>query len=373
MARTNKKQRKKDARANEKKVQQQSLLDANSRRWLMILLLPPILVVALLVFIEWQFASALSSNTMFLIRSSLLSIPAIIACGAFYQALKSDNLTGDTKHRIHQMIFGVNTPEGRGFDIIILVLILQSVGLVMLESVEEYGNHPVWREYFHILEWLLTILFTFEYGLRLYSVKRKSAYAFSFYGMVDLLSIIPTYLTLFALNTQYLISIRSLRLLRVFRVFKLARYLGESQVLLDALKASRAKITVFLGAVLISVMVIGSVMYLVEGPADSGFTSIPKSVYWAIVTITTVGYGDISPVTPFGQFLAALLMIIGYGIIAVPTGIVSSEISTAMHEPDHIIPMTGAELDDRVCDTCGHEHHPVEAIYCNRCGEELDE
>ena len=231
---------------------------------------------------------------------------------------------------IHEIIFEAETPAGKAFDIALLVMILLSVLVVSLESIESYSLR--FGRLFFYLEWGLTILFTLEYLLRIFSVRRPWGYILSFFGIVDLLSILPTFLSLFISGSQYLITIRALRLLRIFRVFKLGNYLAQSQILLSALRASRIKIVVFLGAVLASVVIIGSLMYLVEGGANSGFNSIPESIYWAIVTITTVGYGDIAPATPLGKFLSSILMILGYGIIAVPTGIVSVELAQAESE-----------------------------------------
>ncbi|MEM9983960.1 MAG: ion transporter, partial [Bacteroidota bacterium] len=205
---------------------------------------------------------------------------------------------------------------------------------------------------------------TLEYLLRIFSVRRPWGYILSFFGIVDLLSILPTFLSLFISGSQYLITIRALRLLRIFRIFKLGNYLTQSEILLSALRASRIKIVVFLGAVLASVIIIGSLMYLVEGGAGSGFNSIPESIYWAIVTITTVGYGDIAPVTPLGKFLSSILMILGYGIIAVPTGIVSVELAQAESQAK-------AKANTRTCENCARTGHDLDAVYCKYCGEAM--
>lgn len=230
------------------------------------------------------------------------------------------------KQRLFLIIFRSDTPAGKAFDVVLLIVILLSILAVMLESVksivQEYG--PFIRTF----EWVITILFTLEYFLRIYCARNRKGYILSFYGLVDFISIIPTYLSLIVVGTQYILVVRALRLLRVFRVLKLYHFLGEAQVLGSALRQSAAKITVFLGTVVTLIFIVGSMMYLIEGP-EHGFTSIPISIYWAIVTLTTVGYGDIAPQTIAGQMLASIVMIMGYGIIAVPTGIVSVELSKA--------------------------------------------
>ncbi|WPP50534.1 ion transporter [Catalinimonas niigatensis] len=238
------------------------------------------------------------------------------------------NLPADltTKERLYHIIFESDTREGKNFDVALLIAILLSVLTVMLESVSS-----IVREYGALIrstEWFFTVIFTIEYFLRIYCARNRKGYILSFYGMVDLISIIPTYLSLIVVGTQYVLMIRILRLLRVFRVLKLYHFLGEAEILSRALRQSAAKITVFLGAVVTLIFIVGSMMYLIEGP-ENGFTSIPVSIYWAIVTLTTVGYGDIAPQTIAGQMLASIVMIMGYGIIAVPTGIVSVELSKA--------------------------------------------
>ncbi len=269
---------------------------------------------------------------------------------------------GRLRARLHEVIFEHHTRAGRLFDVVLLVAIGASVLAVMLESVAgiraEHG--PLLLR----IEWIFTILFTIEYVLRLACVRRPLRYALSFYGIVDLVSIIPTYLTLLPLpaDAHALLLVRALRLLRVFRILKLSRYVGEAGDLSRALAASRAKIMVFLWAVLLVVLLVGTVMYLVEGP-ENGFTSIPRSIYWAIVTMTTVGYGDIAPQTVLGQVIASVLMITGYGIIAVPTGIVSAEMA-AIRRP-------AAPVDGRACPGCTWEDHPASAMFCHRCGERL--
>jgi voltage-gated potassium channel len=263
--------------------------------------------------------------------------------------------------RIHEVIFEADTPAGKIFDVSLLILILLSVLALMLETVGEiqtaYGPQLL------VFEWIITGLFTIEYILRIYSVQKPWSYIFSYYGLIDLLAILPTYISPFVMGTQYLTTVRILRLLRVFRVLKLSSYLTESTVLLTALRASRRKIEVFLGTVLIVVVIIGSVMYFIEGPFNDKFNSIPRAMYWAIVTITTVGYGDITPLTSIGQFFSALLMILGYGILAVPTGIVSVELAQAQ--------LTENKLNTRACQSCSREGHDSDAIFCKYCGESL--
>ena len=228
------------------------------------------------------------------------------------------------KNRLHEIIYEADTKQGKLFDIVLLIAILASIILVMLESVESINNK--YGQLLNIAEWIITILFSLEYILRIVSIKKPILYIFSFYGVIDLLSTIPKYLSMFLIGSSHFAALRALRLLRVFRILKLARYIGASEKLLVALKASKAKIAVFLFFVVILCLILGTFMYIIEG-AENGFTSIPRSVYWAIVTLTTVGYGDIAPHTPFGQFIASIIMILGYGIIAIPTGIVSSEMT----------------------------------------------
>ena len=264
------------------------------------------------------------------------------------------------RKRLGDIVFEHERPLDKLFDIVVLIAIALSIVLVMFESVpwmrEEYGRA------LRIAEWTFTVLFTAEYLLRIYVARKPWRYMTSFFGVVDLLAVLPGYLSLFFLGSQYLIVVRSLRLLRVFRILKLARFLGEASVLRRALSASMPKITVFLGTVVTLVVIIGSLMYVIEG-AEHGFTSIPKSIYWAIVTLTTVGYGDISPQTPLGQTLSAFVMIIGYGIIAVPTGIVTSELSKAGNEDE------GPKLH---CPECESVKHDEDAVHCKYCGKELE-
>jgi voltage-gated potassium channel len=267
------------------------------------------------------------------------------------------------RQRLDHVIFETDTPAARAFDVVLLWSIVASVLAVVLESVPsvraDYGV-PL-----RIAEWAFTGLFTLEYLLRLTVAQRHRRYATSFFGIVDLLAILPAYLALWIGTGPYLAVLRALRLLRVFRVLKLARYLGEAQILGDALRASRPKITVFLTFVLTVVLVVGALMYLVEGP-EHGFDSIPTSAYWAIVTLTTVGYGDISPQTPWGRLLASLLMILGYGVIAVPTGIVTTELVRAGDRQAGRTP--GAR---RRCPHCRSGDHVMEASFCHQCGGRL--
>jgi voltage-gated potassium channel len=266
------------------------------------------------------------------------------------------------RERIHEIIFEADTPAGKAFDVWLLVLILLSTLTVMLESVP--ALHDRYLTWFVVLEWSFTILFTIEYGVRLYSVRKPMKYATSFFGIIDLLAILPSYLSLLVAGTQYLMIVRLLRLLRVFRIFKLVQFMRESRILLVAMRASRLKITVFLFGVLVMVCIYGSIMYLVEGSTNEGFSSIPRSIYWAIVTLTTVGFGDITPQTPFGQFLASIVMITGYAVIAVPTGIMSAELMRQVG---------GKEKSGqaRACPDCGRDDHEADADYCRFCGGKL--
>ena len=264
------------------------------------------------------------------------------------------------RSKLHQIIYEADTKEGKIFDLIIIWAILFSILLVMLESINELDAK--YHAFFNISEWVITILFSIEYVLRIISVKRAKSYIFSFYGIIDLLSTIPKYLSLFIGGAHALVALRALRLLRIFRILKLVRFVGATENLGKALKASRFKIFVFISAVLIICVIIGTIMYLIEGDA-SGFTSIPKAIYWAIVTLTTVGYGDIAPQTPFGQLLASLVMILGYGIIAIPTGIISAEMTK-----DKI---NDINMNTNSCPNCAAGHHIDGAKFCFKCGEIL--
>lgn len=261
------------------------------------------------------------------------------------------------KNRLHEIIFEADDFAGKTFDVILIICILISVGTVMLDSVAslraDYGR------LFLAIEWGFTILFTVEYLLRLYCVGKPWKYAFSFFGMVDLLSILPTYLSLFIPGTQYLLVIRTLRTIRIWRILKLAQYLHEWDYIKVALAASLRKIVVFLLVVVALVSILGSLMYIIES-AETGFTSIPRSIYWAIVTVTTVGYGDIAPQTDMGQMLAAGAMILGYAIIAVPTGIVTVELGR-----------THTRVSTQACPECSKEGHDTDAKFCKYCGAKL--
>ena len=279
-----------------------------------------------------------------------------------------------TKHtwrsKLHEIIYEADTPTGKAFDVVLLVLILVSIILVMLESVSEYSL--AYGNLFYIGEWIITIFFTIEYILRIVTIKKPSAYIFSFYGLIDFISTIPLYLSFFFVGSHALLTIRALRLLRVFRILKVTRYIGEGNKLSKALKDSRPKIFVFLFAVLILSVIAGTLMYLVEGP-EHGFKSIPISVYWCIVTLTTVGFGDIAPTTPLGQFIATIIMIMGYGIIAVPTGIVSAEMAktsspTSSAKGEDVIKIP---TNTQACYNCGAKKHQDNANYCHKCGHSL--
>jgi len=269
--------------------------------------------------------------------------------------------------RLHIIIYGHNTPAGKLFDLLLLIVILASIVLVMLESVKQIDAK--YHKVLDIAEWVVTILFTLEYFARIYTVKKPLKYITSFYGIIDLLSTIPKYLSLIFFGTQSLVALRALRLLRIFRILKLARFMGASNTIVKALHASRAKISVFLFAVVIMSIILGTIMYIIEGD-ESGFTSIPRGVYWCIVTLTTVGYGDISPITPLGQFIASIVMVMGYGIIAVPTGIVTAEIATQSNANIDEID-NSSELE--TCVSCGSDSHKVGADYCYNCGQRLKE
>lgn len=266
---------------------------------------------------------------------------------------------GGWRLAVYRVIFESDTPAGRAFDLVILALIVASVAVVMLDSVETIGRrHP---QLFARAEWAFTFLFTLEYVLRLCSVRKPLRYATSFFGIVDLLAVLPTYLALFFPETAALINIRMLRLLRIFRILKLVAYVEEYRYLGQAIKASRRKIAVFLVTVLMIVFISGTLVYLVERP-ESGFTSIPVSVYWAITTVTTVGFGDIAPKTDIGRFIASLMMLLGWGILAVPTGIVTAEMTVRRWSSIH---------EDLRCAGCGMLGHEADARYCRRCGAPL--
>lgn len=262
------------------------------------------------------------------------------------------------RNQLHEIIYEADTPAGKFFDLSLLVVILLSIVLVMLESIEPIGTK--YALIFNILEWIITVLFSLEYIARIVCVKKPRAYIFSFYGIVDFLSTVPKYISLFVVGTNSLLALRALRLLRVFRILKLTRFIGESTNFGRALKRSKIKIAVFLSFVLVLCIILGTVMYLVEGDKNSGFTSIPRSVYWAIVTLTTVGYGDIAPISALGQFIASLIMILGYGIIAIPTGIVTSEMSRKERK--------NIPKNTQSCSSCTESSHADDAQFCHKCG-----
>ena len=259
------------------------------------------------------------------------------------------------QRKVQEVIYGTDTPAGKAFDIVLLVIILISIVVVMLESVKSLNEN--YQLTFYSLEWVVTILFTIEYIFRIASLQKPLTYIFSFMGIVDLLSLLPTYVGLLIDGTESLMVIRSIRFLRIFRILKLSRYMLGADLLGEALSNSRHKIVVFLITILTIAIIMGGLMFLIE-PIEAGFTSIPRSVYWAIITITTVGYGDIAPVTPVGQAIASLIMLFGYAIIAVPTGIVSSEITAI--KKDKIKPFA--------CPSCGETGHDKSSKFCKSCG-----
>jgi voltage-gated potassium channel len=264
------------------------------------------------------------------------------------------------RHRWHEVIFEADTRAGKLFDVILLLLITASLIAVMLDSLETF--RAKWSWHLRLVEWGITLLFTLEYLARLACVERPGQYATSFFGMVDLLALLPSYLGVFIEGTGALTTVRTLRLLRVFRVFKMGRHLSEGRVLLEALKQTRTKITVFLSVVACAITILGTVMYVIEGTQpDSPFDSIPRSLYWAVVTMTTVGYGDIAPQTVMGQAVAALTMLFGYSVIIVPTGIFSAEVMASRK----------AGVTTQACRGCSREGHDTDARYCKYCGMAL--
>lgn len=270
---------------------------------------------------------------------------------------------------MHEIIYEADTPMGRLFDVVLFILIIVSVILVMLESVDEIDEN--FHRQLLTLEWIVTIFFTFEYIARIVSIKKPFKYIFSFYGIIDFVSTIPLYVSYILAGSQVLLAVRAFRLLRVFRILKLVKFMGEASHLKQALKASRAKIAVFIYVVLILSVIMGTIMYLIESD-ESGFTSIPRSIYWTIVTLTTVGYGDIAPQTNLGQLIATFIMIMGYGIIAVPTGIVTVEFSKhgrkeKLDEKNYSIVHTNTQA----CRSCTAEGHRDNAKHCFNCGDEL--
>lgn len=269
---------------------------------------------------------------------------------------------GGWRSRVHEVIFGIDTPAGRAFDIALVVAILLSILVVILDSVPAIGSAHA--RLLYGVEWFFTVLFTVEYLARLATVRRPLRYALSFYGMIDLLSVMPTYVSLLVPGSEALLDIRILRLLRVFRIFKLTLYIEEYTRLGEALAASRRKIMVFLSVVLMAVLILGTVMYVVEGP-EHGYTSIPTAMYWAVVTMTTVGYGDITPHTALGKAIASFMMLLGWGILAVPTGIVTAEMTARRVDRRH------GMRPARACGECGSGGHDAGARYCKDCGAAL--
>ena len=261
------------------------------------------------------------------------------------------------KDQIKLIIFGTDTRAGKLFDVVLIITIVLSIITVLLDSVVEYNQQ--YGHIFNIAEWTFTIMFTVEYLLRIFSIRRAFSYIFSFFGIIDLLAILPTYLSLLMPGTEVFVVIRVLRVLRIFRVLKLVQFMGEADLLMKAMIASRRKIFIWLFFVMNIVIILGSIMYLVEGEA-AGFDSIPRSIYWAIVTLTTVGYGDILPQTSLGQAIASFIMILGYSIIAVPTGIVTAEITFAAKDPKK-----------QRCIVCGKEGLAWDAKFCSSCGAKL--
>ena len=271
------------------------------------------------------------------------------------------------KHKLHEIIYEADTKAGKLFDVVLLIIIVLSVLLAMLESVEHFSNK--YALFFDYTEWVITILFSLEYLARILVVNKPIKYITSFYGIIDLLATLPKYISILVSGTQVLVVLRALRLLRVFRILKLAHYLGASNHLIKAIKNSKAKIAVFLYAVIIISIIFGTLRYVVEGE-ENGFTSIPKSIYWCIVTLTTVGFGDITPITPIGQFIASAIMVLGYGIIAVPTGIVSAEYIKSdkdnFNNTDNDI-----NLNSQHCSNCSVNNHSDDAKFCYKCGSKL--
>lgn len=261
--------------------------------------------------------------------------------------------------QLHEIIYESEKPAGKLFDILLLAMVMLSVLVVMLDSIQNL--HEKYGDLFYTLEWIFTVAFTIEYVLRLVCIRQPLKYVFSPLGVIDLLAIIPTYLSVLVAGSQSLLVLRALRLLRIFRIFRLVHFLSEMRFLTMAIRSSLRKISIFILFVLTTVVILGSIMYLVEG-RQNGFSSIPQSVYWAIVTITTVGYGDLAPVTPLGKFIASFIMLLGYGIIAVPTGIITTEMAIAAKS---------RHSDNRACLSCGREGHEPDANFCKYCGGKL--
>ncbi|MDD5411584.1 MAG: ion transporter [Methylobacter sp.] len=265
------------------------------------------------------------------------------------------------RHTLYNVIYQANTPAGRGFDIVLIICILASVLTIVLDSVADISQQ--YGKLLFTAEWVFTAIFTAEYILRIFCTPRPFKYVFSFYGVIDLLAILPTYFSLFMPGSQYLLVIRILRVLRIFRILKLVRFINQSNLLINAMLASRLKITIFMFAIITLLVIFGSAMYLIEGP-ENGFTNIPVSIYWSVVTLTTVGFGDITPKTDLGRAIASIVMVTGYAIIAVPTGIFTAELS-------HTMKRQKARTDKRICTKCRKSGHEPDANYCRICGEEL--
>ena len=265
------------------------------------------------------------------------------------------------RHTLYGVIYQANTPAGRGFDIALIICILASVLTIVLDSVADISQQH--GKLLFTAEWVFTAIFTVEYILRIFCIPRPFKYIFSFYGVIDLLAILPSYFSLFMPGSQYLLVIRILRVLRIFRILKLVRFINQSNLLINALLASRLKITIFMFAIITLLVIFGSAMYLIEGP-ENGFTNIPVSIYWSVVTLTTVGFGDITPKTDLGRGIASIVMVTGYSIIAVPTGIFTAELSQVMKRQK-------ARADKRICTRCRKSGHEPDANYCRICGEEL--
>ncbi len=265
------------------------------------------------------------------------------------------------KKQLHKIVFETDTKEGHLFDMVLIWIIVASVVAVILETVSSYRAKYWWT--FFVLEWIFTLIFTVEYIIRLYCARKPIKYATSFFGIVDLLALIPTYISVFFIGAQHLLIVRALRLLRVFRIFKMGHFVKEGAVIVSALQASKTKISIFMSFVVLMSIIIGSLMYIVEGDLNEKIDNIPKGIYWAIVTLTTVGYGDVTPLTPFGQFLATVVMIMGYGVIAVPTGIVTAEISGRV--------MNLKEVEFKQCENCDQSEHHTGSLFCHRCGGTL--
>jgi voltage-gated potassium channel len=288
--------------------------------------------------------------------------------------VKDQKPSTDWKSKVHEIIYEADTPLGKWFDLTLIFLIIVSVILIMLESVKEIDaeHHRILLT----LEWIVTIFFTIEYIARIISIKKPFKYIFSFYGIIDFVSTIPLYLSYIFAGSQVLLAFRVFRMLRIFRILKLVKFIGESSQLLQAMKASRTKIAVFIYVVLILSVIMGTVMYLIEGD-EAGFTSIPRSIYWTIVTLTTVGYGDIAPITNLGQFIATIIMVVGYGIIAVPTGIVTVEFSKQSkangQEKAVVHDNSNIQLNTQYCQHCAKGRHRDDATHCYNCGNLLNE